>query len=420
MSLRSGEAAQFEWLSQAELDQLRGIRLEVVGDEKLEALQQLGPRTCVSLRYPIGYHALDSVLKALAAAGSVSQGRTVASPAEPLEPLLEEPSPKYSLPKFSPSVTCLRVGSREDEPPESEFNPGLEFGVDLDLSGLLTLESLRFLELEPVGGGAKVDLQLIANAKNLKYLALRVRDLEHLERIARHTELRHLEVGWPNALESLSFLSSFHSLRELCLEQVETKEGSRWHEGEDFSKLRALDDLEALELTLPEVPRVRRLRVLHSSVPADELARVRKDNPDCRIVETRRELIRALLVGADGVRLFRRNGREGSSVTEYFALTSEQEVSRLVDALEIDEEHSKGRCACLSYDFIEFSRGGTLVARARLVGAKHMIWANQGLMETELTAKSAAAFADWLASHGVIAEVGRLRQSSEPESPAAK
>jgi hypothetical protein len=312
-----------------------------------------------------------------------------------------------ALSVIGPNVTCLRI----EYPYAYEYEKVDEHFKD----ALSKLRCLRVLDVHSTV--PKFDVQLLANASDLRHLTVGLLDgrLENSEEIGRFQELRWLNLRTCRGIPDVRFLTGLLHLR--CLNVSET-------DVTDLTPIRYMPELREVyanmsSLTCIPVAPLANLRFVEVfSTPLNERLweQFKELNPNCVVITRVDAAFKKAVDGATSVQIWVKRGA-------YFfdkMVTEEKDtraVAEVLDALEFDETAGDVRCSCTGDVLLKFCDRNRVTATLVFYHAHHVRW--QQWRNWVLTEKSAKALCEWLAKRGVEYPLrqflGREKEKSQTE-----
>ncbi|MCX7933706.1 MAG: hypothetical protein N3A66_00425 [Planctomycetota bacterium] len=312
--------------------------------------------------------------------------------------------------KIDPNICCLTIAEGAAGNPDRM--PPLPLALrylNIDRENKQTfrrfdeLRKLRELRYLAIGSGFAdaFDLEIIAGARELRYLDLRGEKLTNLSALSKLTELRVLRLADCPGVEDLSFAASLAKLAVLDIRRTAVQ---------DLAPLAPLPDLSAVDASASAVkklpvagfPALKMLRLLSTPLAAEGAADFAAAHPQCRVVWRWRDALAQAVAECD--RLVVRSG--GLSVGRevqakiLFEIKDPAGIAAALAKIEIDEEQSRQRPLEDGDPTLEFYRGERLLAAVEMHGGESLRWIGWPY-DGCLTAASADAFTAWLAENGV-------------------
>lgn len=270
-----------------------------------------------------------------------------------------------------------------------------------DLSTIARLTELRLLSLGRTDDGAVTDARPLASLVELRCLALCGRTLRSTDPLRGLVNLRVLDAGDCDALDSVEFAKALVSLESLAITGTQVSDLSPLS---GLPALRAVDASSAPVATLPQgrTPSLRLLRVTTADLAPGEAARFAAANAECRLEQGRYGRFVAAVASADRV-IVRSGGtchRSGKERT-LAEVQGPEAVRRLLAICRVDDTLGD-RCMCCGSPTFEFWSGDRLLAQVGLHHGHALRW-HEGAWEDDaiLTSGAARRLAAWLADHGV-------------------
>jgi hypothetical protein len=309
---------------------------------------------------------------------------------------------------IDPQRTCVTITGETGQEPGGTLPPlpGGLFYLKLDaysgnrvsdLSRLREQSALRFLVIDGLCG--KVDAADLKQAVHLAYLDLSGNQIQHPESLANLEELRHLDVAYCEAFNTLAFAVGLPRLVELGLQGTAV---------DDLSPLNGLGSLATLvanrtpakRLPRGPLPALRRLEVMATRLPDAEVAAFGASHPDCQVRFHWDHVLRDALQGVTRLRI-RSDGMNNSSTDKTLVEVNEPaQIKRLVDLIRIDETADEFHCMCCGAPIFEFYRHDRLVVTLSLHHGRSIRWEGVWPGDCRLTESSADSLCDWLAARG--------------------
>lgn len=273
------------------------------------------------------------------------------------------------LPELPAGLRCLEFSW--------DFEEGYEYGHEPpDLASLRKLEHLQWFRLR--AERYPFDLDLLENCDDLRELDLAGAKVWHPERLADFTLLRTLTMR-NSRIRDLTSLSGHQHL------EVIQADGSR-----------------LTRLPGSHLPALTELHVMGTFVPAEEVARFREANPQCKVSYTWDEILVEQLARATRVQVIDGSSNPRPEDELLFETADYQEVRKLIDGLVFDNIQSGGDCMCSGDLALVFSSDQGPIGR---IGLKHLFtrlsWPHVFPGDAQLTDESERCLQAWLRSHEV-------------------
>lgn len=321
------------------------------------------------------------------------------------------------LKHVDPARVCITI-TDESAQGEAKTLPALPPGLwYLNIDGIENYDALarqhelRFLRFEASSAHA-LDAGLIESNTKLRYLDMCGNDLVRPERLASLAGLRDLRLSWCEDLGDISFVRNMGALRRLDIRRTGVADLSPIGGHPSLEHINA-NSTPVARLPTDPMPSLRTLWVMSTKLPAEAVAEFAATNPKCRVWYDWNEELRRELAGANSVRVVAGDLAIDVGVSEdatLFTVTDPEEVSSLIENIEVSEWDQ--RCSCAGGPILYFRTGDGPTASFTVHHGRSLRWWGWPA-DGILTAESAAYLREWFAQHGVVLPV-----SHSPSSPS--
>jgi hypothetical protein len=330
-----------------------------------------------------------------------------------------------ALKKLDPARVCLTLTDNAHHGPGRTLPPlpaGLVYlqidersnrGIS-DYSRLSEQTKLRFLRVRGMTG--PVDAASLAKAADLRYLGLRGCGVRNVETLSRLRSLRHLDLGYTDGTDRVSFATpaAMPHLRNLNISRTAVEDlrplgGHR--------QLRVLEASESKVRFLPKapVPALRRLTIMSTRAGDEAVAAFAAAHPGCRVLFRWEGALRDELKGATRLRV--RSGgtchRNIAREKTLFEVKDARLVAQLVANIKLDEKQSRHHCMCCGDPSFEFYRGDDLVATLGFHHGIGMRWPGAWPADAALTDDSADYLCRLMDKHGIREPLAELTRGKK-------
>jgi hypothetical protein len=268
------------------------------------------------------------------------------------------------------------------------------------LEGLSRLTQLRHLVLQ-IMSRDRIDARYIAGARRLDYLELLGTDLKNTETLASLSSLRELRVSYSQTFDDLAFAPAMTRLEYVNVSQTPV---------DDLSPLGGLPALHTIVADqtpvqkLPNfVPALKSLSVMSTALVDADVDAFRKAHPQCLVNHRWKSSLEARLRNVSRLRI--RSGgtchRDKKQEKTLYETAKADEITNLLDGIELVEERSGFHCMCCGEPSLEFYAADGLKLTLGFHHGQSLRWTDGWPGDAALTSTSADFLIEWLAERGV-------------------
>lgn len=292
------------------------------------------------------------------------------------------------------AIDCLFIAGDDNrrgwQVASGQANGGLST-VDLAIE---PLRKLRYLGVRSTG---HLDMAGVANNHELEFLVIsRGVPIANISAIGMLRNLRALSLHHQDHLTNLDFLAELRELRYLDVTGVAAKSLRAIETLQNLVEVRA-DESGIAVLPRRFMPNLQVLHVMSPSLPAEEVRRFARLNPQVKIWHSWSSSLSTLLEGVTRVKI---NDIE---------VTDGAEIARFKHLLKIDDRGSGWDCRCYGRPWLELFKDEERVATLAVYHGVAIRWREEWPSGVFLGYEGSRSLVDWLESHW-ITEPKRERQ----------
>lgn len=279
----------------------------------------------------------------------------------------------------------------------------LELSVTPSLSEFGALEKATNLVWLGLDSGVKLNARLLTGMTELRRADLSFAEVIDTPKLAALSKLRILNLHSMAELQSLDFIASLKGLWELDISGTAVT---------DLSPLNGLKELVEINANRsqigefpnsPDLPALKRLKLLSTPASAAKVEAFRKDLPGCRIDSSWLDSLQEELRDVDRFRV-RTGGtchHDSSTEKTLFEITDKAEIKRIVNSWTINDRDSGFHCMCCGEPSFEFYHGNQLVATLGFHHGRSLRWPGGWPGDALLTEVASDEICEMLAKHGL-------------------
>lgn len=277
-------------------------------------------------------------------------------------------------------------------------SPGLR-----DFSHFGRFHDLSFLIFRSMGREASLDIDLISRNTSLRYLDVSGGHIVNPTKLASLTNLRFLNIAGRRNIDSIEFVKEMRHLRTVILTGTPVQSLSPLDGSDSVHEIQA-SMTGVQDLPQGDLPSLRTVNLMSAKVNAETVAQFRKAHTACRVASGWADSLRNAVRQTTRIRI--RSGgtchRQPDQEKTLAEITEQDEISRFLDGIAIDEAGSNFYCGCCGNPTLEFYEGDRLLAMVGYHHGQSLRWAGGEWPTDALLTRSSQTFmVSWLAQHGV-------------------
>ncbi len=277
-------------------------------------------------------------------------------------------------------------------------SPGLR-----DFSHFGQFRNLSFLIFRSMGTEGALDINLIKQNTSLRYLDLSGGDIRHYAELASLTELRFLDIARRRQIDNIQFVKNMQHLRTLIIDGTPVSSLSPLTDSVSIHTIHA-SMTTVRDLPQGDLPSLKTINLVSSKVSPQTVERFRGVHSTCEVQYGWATSLRATVQGTTKLRI-RTGGtchRQVQDEKTLAEITEPEEIERLLNGIQINEDGSNFYCGCCGDPTLEFYAGDRLLAMVGYHHGQSLRWAgSQWPADGLLTQPSQAFVVSWLAQHGI-------------------